>query len=212
MTRRKWTILAIVLTAFLATFWAVSARHRTPAGQPPLANVTEQSLAQVKAEFNASADSERVLLLLSPTCPVCVKGSSVVNAVLKRNPADKIRVITIWEPMLPTDWNRPTSAVLDLLSDRRVVQWWDQEHIVAGLVKQSLAGQNPGCCWRHDTLWDVVAVYPPGAKWTETLPAPKFFGGPVVRGAPQWEAQLRMLSEPLPSGGVTGKCGAPSLL
>jgi hypothetical protein len=128
--------------------------------------------------------------------------ASVVNAVLKSHPTEKIRVITIWESMLPTDWNRPTSVVLDLLSDRRVIQSWDREHIVAGLVKESFGGKDPGCCWRNDTLWDVVAVYPPGAQWTETLPAPKFFGGPVVRGAPQWEAQLKMLSQPLTSGEI----------
>jgi hypothetical protein len=190
MTKRKWTIFGIGLAAFLAAFWAVSARHETPAGQPRLADVTVQSLPQLKQEFNASPDSERVLLLLSPTCPVCVAGSSRVNAVLKSHPAGSIRVLAIWEPILPTDWNKPTNAVLDRLSDRRVVQWWDKQHLIAQLLKESHGGQDPRCCKRNGTLWDVIAVYPPGARWDETLPAPQLIAGPVVQGAPHWNEKI----------------------
>jgi hypothetical protein len=191
MTKRKWIIFGTALAAFAVVFWAVTARHETPPGQPQLAVVTQQTLLQVKEEFNASVDSERVVLLLSPTCPVCIQGSSVVNDILRRHPENKIRVIAIWEPMLPTDWNRPTTAVLDRLSDRRAIQWWDNQHIIAGLLKASAGKENPGCCKRNETLWDVISVYPPGMKWTETLPSPAFFAGPVVRGAPKWEAQLK---------------------
>lgn len=194
MARRRWMILGIAFTAFVITFWAVAARHQTPAGQPALADVTQQTLDSVKQEFNASADSERVLLLLSPTCPVCVKGSSVVNDILKRHTGRKIRVIAVWEPMLPTDWNRPTSAVLNRLSDQRAIQWWDKQHLIAGLLKASATSQNPGCCKRNGTLWDVIAVYPPGTKWTESLPPPVFFAGPVVKGASEWEGQLKQHS------------------
>lgn len=190
MKRGRWIVIAGVLAAFCLTFWAVATRHQTPAGQPRLATVSEQSLPQLKEEFNGSPDSERVLLLLSPTCPVCVKGGSVVNAVLKTHPASSVRVIAIWEPILPTDWIRPTSVVLDILSDRRVIQWWDNQHLVAHLLQTSVGQQGPGCCRRHGTLWDVIAVYPPGAKWADALPAPTYFAGPVVRGAPQWESKL----------------------
>lgn len=194
MTKRKWITFGTVLIVFVVVFWAVAARHETPPGQPQRADVSQQTLSQVRDEFNASLDSERVVLLLSPTCPVCIQGSSVVNEVLRRHPANKIRVLAIWEPMLPTDWNKPTTAVLDRLSDNRAIQWWDKQHVVAGLLKATAGNENPGCCERNETLWDVIAVYPPGVKWTETLPAPIFFAGPVVRGAPKWEALLKQHS------------------
>jgi hypothetical protein len=190
MTKRKWMIFGTVVAAFVALFAAVTVRHRTPAGQPPLMDVSQQSISQLKQEFNASSGEERVLLLLSPTCPVCVEGSSVVNAVLKRHPGSDIRVFAVWEPILPTDWSRPSSVVLDRLSDRRAVQMWDRHHLVANLLKQSAAGRDPGCCKRNQTLWDIIAVYPPGARWTDSLPAPRLFAGPVVRGAPQWDTTL----------------------
>lgn len=194
MTKRKWITFGIVAGTFLVLFWAVAARHQTPAGQPPLANVTHQSLAQLRQQFNAATDSERVLLLLSPTCPVCIQGSSRVNAILRSHPGSKIRVFAIWEPILPTDWNSPTSGVLSRLSDRRVFQWWDKQHLIAHLLQQSAAGQDPQCCRRNGTLWDVIAVYPPGAQWMETLPPPALFAGPVVRGAPLWDANVALIS------------------
>jgi hypothetical protein len=194
MTKHKWIIFGAILIAFGVGFCAVAARHETPLGQPPLAEITQQTLSQVRQEFNASLDSERVVILLSPTCPVCVQGSSVVNDILRRHPVNKVRVIAIWEPMLPTVWNKPTSAVLNRLSDNRAVQWWDKQHVIAGLLESSIANEYRGCCRRNETLWDVIGVYPPGVKWIEMLPAPTLFAGPVVRGAPKWETQLKQQS------------------
>jgi hypothetical protein len=190
MTKRKWAVFVVIILVFLAVFWLVAARHQTPPGQPPLADINQQSLAQFRQEFNASSGSERVLLLLSPTCPVCVAGSSEVNAVLRHHPRSHVRVFAVWEPILPTDWNRPTSVVLHRLSDARATQMWDKQHLVADLVKNSADDLDPGCCKHNGVLWDIIAVYPPGAQWTDSLPAPELFAGPVVRGAPQWNAKL----------------------
>ena len=38
-----------------------------PAGQKPLVEMNETALAGVKAEFNRTSDSARLILLLSPT-------------------------------------------------------------------------------------------------------------------------------------------------
>jgi hypothetical protein len=41
--------------------------HRVPIGQPPLTELTNDSLDSLKAEFNRPADGVRIILLLSPT-------------------------------------------------------------------------------------------------------------------------------------------------
>jgi hypothetical protein len=41
--------------------------HQVPAGQPSLRELTSDSLDLLKDDFNASANSVRILLLLSPT-------------------------------------------------------------------------------------------------------------------------------------------------
>lgn len=38
-----------------------------PVGQPPLLEITPQTIEQVRADFNAAADRPRIVALLSPT-------------------------------------------------------------------------------------------------------------------------------------------------
>lgn len=40
---------------------------RTPKGQPPLTHVNSQNISELKAAFNDSAASTRLLVMLSPT-------------------------------------------------------------------------------------------------------------------------------------------------
>jgi hypothetical protein len=164
--------------------------HNTPSGQPQLLAITPESLPRFVQDFNQSAKAERVVLLMSPTCPVCLVGSSQVEAILERHRAGKIRVFAVWEPMLPTDWGRPNSHVLERLSDPRVIQVWDSHRLIAGLVEQGASGRRPRCCHRNGAWWDVIATYPPGSQWSGSAPAPELLDGTIVRTAFQLDAQL----------------------
>jgi hypothetical protein len=190
MTKSKWAIYSVAVAILLATFWYVAARHQTPPGQPPLADVDRQSLLDLQREFNQSSGSKRVLLLLSPTCPVCLQGGSEVNAILKRHPESDVRVFAIWEPILPTDWNKPTTHVLQRLNDERVIQVWDKNHLIAGLMQKGADGQRPRCCKRGGVWWDVIAAYSAGARWENSLPVPELLNGTVVRTAPDLEVKF----------------------
>lgn len=190
MAKRSWVVFGIVAVVLLAILRYFAGGHQTPSGQPSLTEITSQSLPQFMQEFDSSTNTERVLLLLSPTCPVCQAGSSKVNAVLERHPNSNIRVFAVWEPILPTDWGRPTTHVLARLSDVRVTQFWDKKHLIADLVQKGANGQRPACCYWNGIWWDVIAAYPPAAKGTSSLPAPELLNGTVVRTAPQLEAKL----------------------
>lgn len=96
-----------------------------------------------------------------------------------------MRVFVVWEPMLPTDWYRPTRPTLKRVSNSRGVQFWDKGHLIAAQVKRQLQQfhrSNPSCCEDRGHLWDMAAVYPPGVKWGDV--APVFDDGPVYRIAP----------------------------
>ena len=54
-----------------------------------------------------------------------------MQQILERHPAAKIEVFAVWEPMLTTDWQSPTSGVLARLKDVRARQYWDPRHLVA---------------------------------------------------------------------------------
>lgn len=94
-----------------------------------------------------------------------------------------MKVFAIWEPILPWDRRRPGSGDLGRLSDQRVRHFWDTQHLLAKKMSEDARDPQPKqqCCERSGTLWDLAAVYPRGAVWTQALPAAIFFDGPVVR-------------------------------
>lgn len=94
--------------------------------------------------------------------------------------------------MLPTDWSAPSRSVLGRLSDPRVRQYWDPNHLLAKQMARDARPPQPeqDCCVRSDILWDLAAVYPPGAVWSERMPPAVVFYGPVVDIVKEIEAAL----------------------
>lgn len=103
-----------------------------------------------------------------------------------------VSVFVVWEPILPTDWTAPTSGVLGRLSDVRARQYWDEDHILAKRMAREARPPQPvqSCCDHEGLLWDLAAVYPKGALWTDTLPPASVFDGPVVDVAAKIESAL----------------------
>lgn len=105
----------------------------------------------------------------------------------------------MWEPILPTDYTSPGTAVLGRLSDPRVAQYWDKNHLFAeqlGHTIESDAGQpQPSCCTSKGIQWDEVAVYSQGARWDVGLPRAVFLNGPVVHALDFSKAVTDLLSK-----------------
>lgn len=59
-----WVTVGVVVIGAGYYFFGGSA---TPKGQPPLARVNSQNISELKAAFNDSAASTRLLVMLSPT-------------------------------------------------------------------------------------------------------------------------------------------------
>ena len=60
-------VFSIVPLGLLAFAYAYFNSHKTPAGQPPLSDLTAQSLETFRTQFNSAKDRTRIILLLSPT-------------------------------------------------------------------------------------------------------------------------------------------------
>jgi hypothetical protein len=105
--------------------------------------------------------------------------------VLKHNPNPHIRVFAVWEPILPTDYASPSTKVLSRLSDPRVVQYWDKNHLFAEQLARRLKSDpnhpRPRCCDESGFDWDELAVYRQDVHWDDQLPRAAFLDGPIVR-------------------------------
>ena len=111
-----------------------------------------------------------------------MRGASAVQSLLQEHAKHAVRVFAVWQPMLPTDWSAPATSVLRRLSDGRVQQYWDPNHLLATQMKKDARAPQPvqECCLRSGKLWDLAAVYPPGAIWSDRMPVATIFNGPVV--------------------------------
>lgn len=89
----------------------------------------------------------------------------------------------VWEPILASDFMAPTTRVLHRIPDLRARHYWDEQHLLAKrMAKDARPPQpNPSCCDDDGVLWDLVAVYPKGARWDATMPPATVFDGPVFR-------------------------------
>jgi hypothetical protein len=96
--------------------------------------------------------------------------------MLAVHPQWKLRVLVVWEPILPTDWRSPTTGALARISDPRARQFWDPKHLVAQFLRKT-AGERPPPASGY--YWDLAAVYAPHARWGgKSVPA--FWNGPVI--------------------------------
>jgi hypothetical protein len=90
--------------------------------------------------------------------------------VLRKYPAEDIRVFVIWEPVLPTDWSRPDASITSNVADNRALHYWDYTHRLSGMYGDAvnaakLAASSTISFRMKDVIWDAALVYPPGARW-----------------------------------------------
>ena len=99
-----------------------------------------------------------------------------------------MKVLVVWEPMLPSDWGKPTRLALSRISDRRVTQFWDKDHVVAKALDHQLAPGQLSYSKRDGIIWDVVGLYSPTASWG--VP-PVFIDGNIEDTEPEISKRLQ---------------------
>jgi hypothetical protein len=104
-----------------------------------------------------------------------------------------VRVLVVWEPILPTDWRPPSGSTLGRIPDGRVHQFWDPKHVVSAELKVRAARTppqpKPDCCVQKGFYWDEAILYPAGTRWKDA-PASLFWNGPVVKVIPSLDKKL----------------------
>jgi len=120
-------------------------------------------------------------------------GASAAEKFLASHSGAKLRVLVVWEPILPTDFTSPSGSALGRVADARATQFWDPNHLVAQELNRRAAAKpsetKPACCLSRGFYWDDAILYAPHAQWHDE-PPPAFWNGPVVRVIPALESAL----------------------
>ncbi len=124
-------------------------------------------LAELRTRFNRDKGKVRVLMLLSPTCPMCVGGASVIQTkVLDAVKNPDVRAYAVWVPILDSDGESTVGKASTRLHDARVSRYWDGKgEFVKSFARVLSLGDRPA--------WDVYMLYGPEAEWTAEPPTPR---------------------------------------
>lgn len=143
-------------------------REPEPASAGPPLEVLEDGRTGLREWFDAEQGAVRLVMILSPTCHICKVGARLVQRyVLDEVPAEDLRVMVLWEPVLEGDDLATATAASGLVRDPRVTQLWSPER-VAGKAFQATAG------FEDTPAWDVFLVFASDAAWPDDgVPTPE---------------------------------------
>jgi hypothetical protein len=138
----------------------------------------------------------------------CVRGASALQEVLADLPKKPLRIFVIWEPVIPTDFAPPSTAVLARIPDLRVAQYYDRSRLLSNLLVKK-ARETPGYLPGEQgieegtILWDCVLVFPPGDRWEESPPRPDFAGATVVEKIDEIRRRLQRGADNVAPGAIS---------
>lgn len=141
--------------------------------------VLSSDLHELKEAFNADQGSTRVLMIVSPQCPMCRRGADVVQKqALSQIKSDRLKVYVVWIHRFPLlDTRAAAKEATHLVPDERSRHFWDG----AGRLGQAYA-KVINLPHKKKFAWDVYFVFDAKAKWGDAPPKPDFWmhqlGGP----------------------------------
>jgi hypothetical protein len=145
---------------------------------------TSNSLAELngiehfQAIFNHDAGMPKVILLLSPTWPVCIAGARrVQKEILDNYPEASLRVYSIWFSMIPTDARAGWAWTNNAITDNRVLHFWDEQKSVGRWFAQQA---STNCCGDTENIvWDAFFLYKADAIWNCSSSQPVSWGSTI---------------------------------
>jgi hypothetical protein len=148
------------------------------ARQETAVTVVSEDAHELKDAFNADKTSPRVMLIVSPLCPACRAGASVVQKrALAKTDSENLKVYVVWISRFPGDSLKAAQAATQLVSDERARHFWDGTGAVGKLYGNAVKLPQG-----KTFAWDVYFVFEPQAEWKADPPTPAFWmhqlGGP----------------------------------
>jgi hypothetical protein len=134
--------------------------------------VLDDQASQLRADFNRKVGTVRLLFVVDPICPGCLRGLDDMNRDLLEGTVDpRLETFVVHEPVLGTarasPWARAAVATdvpkaAQLLHNPQVQHYWNSSGAFGQLLSEAVGLKNS----EHPVYaWDVWLVYGPEAKW-----------------------------------------------
>ena len=221
---------AVLITIGLLGAAAGCARDDASAGAASATPyvVLDDQASQLRADFNRNVGSVRLLFVVDPICPGCLRGLDDMNRDLLQGTADpRLQTFVVHEPVLGVarvaPWLRisggqDVAGAARLLHNLQVQHYWNPSGAFGRLLSQAVGLKNHE---RQVYAWDVWLIYGPEAKWEgPDPPRPQLLMHQLgaLRGSSQFPRldsrifaqQVRTLLAQLPPGSTTSMLERPA--
>jgi hypothetical protein len=139
--------------------------------------VLDDQGSQLRADFNRKIGSVRLLFVVDPICPGCLRGLADMNRDLLQGTADpRLQTFVVHEPVLGVaryaPWLRVSGGkdvpkASRLLQNPNIQNYWNPSGAFGRLLSQAVGLKNGE---RSVYAWDVWLIYGPEAKWVGADP------------------------------------------
>lgn len=125
------------------------------------------TVTQLREDFNRARGSVRLLFVVDPICPGCLRGLDDVNQSLLGETDDaRLKTFVVHVPVLGAE-AKDIAPAGELLENGHVRHYWNPGGEFGWMLAESAALRN------GDELvyaWDVWLIYGPDAVWEDKLP------------------------------------------
>lgn len=105
---------------------------------------------------------------------------------MRKLPSDDLRVYFVWMPVLPADGEAAAAAHGVAETDGRATHFWDSAQALGLAYADPMPPPH-----QKPLAWDVVLLFPRGARWDAALPRPALYMYPRAAGeAPAFDAEV----------------------
>jgi len=161
-------LLAFVTPFAVAPFGTASAADAAAASGY---TVLRDDFAQLRADFNQAKGSVRLLFVVDPICPGCLRGMDDMNEDLLSQTRDpRLKTFVVHVPVIGAK-AKDVMPAARLLENPQVRNYWNASGEFGRALARAVQLKND-----KETVyaWDVWLLYGPDAEWTDTaIPQPE---------------------------------------
>lgn len=155
------------LATIAALFGTDGGAQATDSTSAPAYTLLDEAGSQLREDFNRARGSVRVLFVVDPICPGCLRGLDDVNRdLLSKTDDQRLQTFVVHVPVLGAK-AKDIAPSTKLLQNAHVRHYWNPSGTFGRQLAEAVGLR------RGDELvyaWDVWLIYGPEATWDATLP------------------------------------------
>jgi hypothetical protein len=167
---RRSSRLVVWIAAIIVGAFASVALTTTATAEPnpaPAYVALDDSATALRDDFNRASGSVRLLFVVDPICPGCLRGLDDVNRSLLAKVDDaRLQTFVVHVPVIGAK-AKDVAPATELIESGHIRHYWNESGTFGWLVTDAAGLQHDG---ERVYAWDVWLIYGPEAVWDGRLP------------------------------------------